>query len=1016
MGWTGVAHAQQQQQQQQPQQQAVAGAGQLEELFVTGTRIVRRDLEAASPILTLDSEQFDMNSAIGVEAVLNQYPQFNPGATQFSAGSVEPNASNTPGVSTLNMRGLGNGRGLILVDGRRVQPVNAGLTVDTNMIPSAMIANVEVISGGAAATYGSDALAGVVNFKLRRDFEGIRLNYQRGFQEAGDGEEDRADILVGGNFDGNRGNAVFNIAYASRAAAWNAARDWIMEGYRDPETEANYPRISFPAFDAANAASATGRPSQAALAQLFPNGVVLNGIEYRPGSIPANQQFYINPQDGTVFLQDNAVRNGYTGSLEFPYKQRTQLNDTLQEADPRRFLSSPLTRYSAFGRAVYDIADNISAFAQGTFVTSNVWTTGPPNPVTNRVVPRNPAMEPWGLQVLLDSRPNPQAPYRMTEVAKYFENRQTTNDTELHDFTAGLEGTFPNSDWTWEAFAQTGFTKVSTHHVGFLWNDRREAIAQAPNYGRNYSLVVSNNVTLTCTSGLPIFSDYYVDADGQLIFRDGFQYTQDCSEAASANMTQTNTVEQRIFESNFQGKIADVRAGELRGAFGISERRNTGSFVPDPLYNTAVAAGGTTEALDVYGEILYPVFGQFELELGARYSQFDVGSAKTDANTYKALFSWAPIDSLRFRGGYQRAYRSPTVYELFSGPSSTVNTWADGEPCRSDTANLFGNHPSNPQRAQVQELCRQLMYREGVIPGANPFDDNPNTWPVGGGAVATVFSVQRAGNPNLDPELAKTKTFGVVWQAPESNLSVAADWYSILIEGYIDELNFRTAYEQCFNYNGATNPTYDVNNQFCKLIRRNDSESTNPGAAGQVQGLIFNLGERDLSGVDIDVNWRADLADLGFDRLPGEIGIRTSLTYQLKWKSVQVPGAPTVDYKGTGEEGGIYDYQPFTTFSYRGDRLNINLNWRYLPPIEHASFADNPNTTTTGSGSYNLFGLSGGWRFSEAMRLRAGIDNLFNRDPEIYGATPQSAQRNSTLTGRYDPLGRRGFVALEVNF
>ncbi len=260
------------------------GAAPLEEVLVTGSRIVRRDLEAPSPILTVDAEAFDSTSNIGVEATLNQYPQFNPGATQFSASNVTPNSADTPGVSTLNMRGLGDGRGLVLVDGRRVQPVNAALAIDTNMIPSAMIASVEVISGGAAATYGSDALAGVVNFKLRTDFEGVRLNYQQGFQSAGDGEESRADILVGGNFDDDKGNAVFNIAWAERQAAYYTPRDFYMRGYLDPGTESNYPRISFPAF-AANVG--TNQPSRAAVDAAFP--------QLPPGSVPVNSQFYSNP-------------------------------------------------------------------------------------------------------------------------------------------------------------------------------------------------------------------------------------------------------------------------------------------------------------------------------------------------------------------------------------------------------------------------------------------------------------------------------------------------------------------------------------------------------------------------------------------------------------------------------------------------------------------------------------------------------------------------------------------------
>ena len=167
---------------------------------MTGSRIVRRDFDAPSPIITVGTEVFQQNSSVAIEAVLNQYPQFNPGATQFTTGEIQPTATTSPGASTLNMRGLGANRSLVLLDGRRAQPVNAAMTVDVNTLPAAAIADVEVISGGAAATYGPDAMAGVVNFKLRKDFEGIDINYQTGFTDASDGEESRFDVLIGGNF------------------------------------------------------------------------------------------------------------------------------------------------------------------------------------------------------------------------------------------------------------------------------------------------------------------------------------------------------------------------------------------------------------------------------------------------------------------------------------------------------------------------------------------------------------------------------------------------------------------------------------------------------------------------------------------------------------------------------------------------------------------------------------------------------------------------------------------------
>src|SRR5690606_35416023 len=144
----------------------------------------------------------------GVEAALNQLPQFQPAGTQFVNSDVQASAFNTPGISSVNLRGLGPNRNLVLINGRRAQPANATLVVDVNSIPAAAIENVEIITGGASAVYGADAVGGVVNFILRDDFEGVSVDYQQSATFEGDGEELRHSLLAGGNFDSGRGNAM----------------------------------------------------------------------------------------------------------------------------------------------------------------------------------------------------------------------------------------------------------------------------------------------------------------------------------------------------------------------------------------------------------------------------------------------------------------------------------------------------------------------------------------------------------------------------------------------------------------------------------------------------------------------------------------------------------------------------------------------------------------------------------------------------------------------------------------
>lgn len=983
LGSVGAAHGQSADQ---------SAAGPVEEVVITGSRIVRRDFNAPSPVLTVDVEVFEQISNIGVEAVLNQYPQFNPGATQFTGGNIQPDAGSSPGAATLNMRGLGTGRSLVLVDGRRAQPVNAALAVDVNTIPSAAIARVEVISGGAAATYGPDAMAGVVNFHLKRDFEGVEVNYQTGFTEAGDGEESRADVLIGGNFDDGRGNAMFGVGWARREAAWEMSRDFYRKGRTDPGTSTNYPRISYPQWlpDPENL------PSQEAVDAAFP--------DLPAGSQSRSTTFYVN-NDGSVFRQQGAV--GYTGPTDFPYKIRSQTG-SVEEISPASYVSTPLTRYSAFGRGVYDLTDNMALFAQGTYVTTDVATTLFPTTLLNTPIARQPDLEPAGLRALLDSRPDPDADWSMGRVAYYIPNRSTTNQTKLYEFMVGLEGEIGNTGWSWEAYTSFGETTLLTNMVNFIWTDRYEEVVSQPGFGKGYSFETGgiNSRTFTCTSGLPILEPWRLNEDGVPVYANGFELSDDCVDAITAPMTQRNVVEQRITEANFEGKIADLPAGELRSAFGLSRRENSSLFEPDALYNSVVPAEGETLVSELYGEVLVPIVSGFELELGARYSDFETGDFQQDAQTYKALFNWTPSDSLRLRGGYQRANRTPNVSELYSGATSTITTWSVGEPCRADTVLDYGNIASNPNRAGVQELCRQLIYRDGGIPGNNIFDLDPDNFPVDGGESANVYRSVREGNPRLKPEIADTWTFGIVWQSNGPDLTISADWYEIDIEDTISSLSLETAYQQCFNFDGRSNPSYSVDNEFCQLIRRNPET----GAATFVEALYFNLGTRYTSGVDLEVNWRRSLAG-------GDFAVRSSVNRLLAWKSLEVPGSPEYEYAGTLTHEGLYDWQLFTSFSYIRDRLSLGLNWRHLPRIKHSSYVTDPDTPIEGTESYDIFNLHGQWRFTDTLRVRFGVDNVLDKEPPVVGFHP-GVNNNAATThaGRYDTLGRRFFFGVGVDF
>ena len=182
--------------------------------------------------MTVTTESFENSATTSVESVLNQMPQFVPGGTQFSS-SIQNSATNTPGAATLNLRGLGSNRNLVLLDGKRAQPANATLVVDVNTIPSAAIESVEVITGGASAVYGPDAMAGVVNFKLKRDFEGLEIDLQTGTTAEGDGDEHKFSIFTGMNSADGRGNIMAGLERTERTGVLQRDREFYRNGWFD---------------------------------------------------------------------------------------------------------------------------------------------------------------------------------------------------------------------------------------------------------------------------------------------------------------------------------------------------------------------------------------------------------------------------------------------------------------------------------------------------------------------------------------------------------------------------------------------------------------------------------------------------------------------------------------------------------------------------------------------------------------------------------------------------------------
>jgi outer membrane receptor protein involved in Fe transport len=1001
----------------------------LAEVTVTGSRIARgRDLEAPSPIVTIDKELFERSSSTGLEVVLNQQPQFVPQNTQFTSG-VQGSPSFTPGAVTLNLRGLGPNRNLVLIDGRRGQPGNATLAVDINTIPQLAIQGVETITGGASAVYGPDAMAGVVNFVLKKNFQGLDFDVQRGQTSRSDGAETRVSTLIGMNGVDNRGNMMIGLEWAKRDPVYQADRDFYTNGWLDP----NNPSGGFivaPEF----APSAGNLPSQAALDSLF--------TTVTPGTIGTGSTIYFNA-DNTPFIQGRGGL-GYNGPLNSLAPGRYQAvkvlgsgtgnsAGNLDQAITQGFASIPGERHSLFARGTFNFSDSVSAYAQLNYTTSEVLTRsfGYPPAVTiwqasiprynsaTAGAPQDSTWLPPALLTLLNSRPNPNANWSLYQLQDYTGFEVAQNTTDVWQGLAGLQGKLPFRDWTWDAYVSRGNTHVQQDFTGMNSLQRYQFLVGLPNFGKGASIASPPGTPfgygVTCTSGIPVFQQ--------------FEISQDCVQSIASPLKNETQLRQDIVEANMQGALMALPAGEARFSFGATYRSEKFSYSPgypvgaitdNPIGLFASAyTSGDIDVKEAYTELLVPILKDLDLELGYRYSDFNTAGG---TDTYKALFTWKAIDSISFRGGYQAATRAPNVAELFQGPTQAVVAFPQEDPCSASTLASWGNVAANPNRAKVQQLCRELIgnstseFDTQTFNASNPaFGPGPNGWTRQSPTFFPLEIEVQTGNPKVLPETGKTWTLGTVITEPfgVNKLAATLDVYRIEISDTISPQSSIATYNNCFNFDGASNPNYDVTNANCRLIQRNPVT----GDRASVTALYSNLGTLLTQGVDLAVNWAHDLG-------PGQLRLDTSINYVNKFEYQTSATSPVVDAKGTldpipasgGVTGGIFTYKTFSHVGYVWRGLSTSLGWQHLPSIKAAAASTNPATTIQGPPSYDLFYLSAGYGFDK-YSVRVGIDNLLDKEPPVTQRNPGfTSASNTTNPGYYDVLGRRYYIGVKASF
>lgn len=993
--------------------------GDVKEVVVTGSRIVRPDFTSDSPTVSVSSQSLENSSQISIDQQLNKMPQFGGGSNQItSAVDVQATPTNSPGIAAVALRGLGNNRTLVLLDGRRTQPNNASLVVDLNTIPTAAVDSVEIITGGAGSTYGADAVAGVVNFKLKKNFQGVTINGQTGQTLEGDGAQSQISALIGSNFADNKGNGILGFTYSKRDAVFGRDREFFRRAFTDAGT---------PGADGfANFGGYVGPYSQAAADQVF------GAKGFAAGDVKNTNSIYFNPAattaQATVFSVNagaisHAQAPGYTGELGNNYKYLT--NGNLASNAPNGFLSLPLERYSAFGAAHYDLNDNVTFYTQLNFDHNVVKTQGGASA---------PAVLQWGVTVpydathavptelatILNSRgaagsAAALAPWTLNKELDYMGQTALTTTTNTYELLAGARGNVGVKDWTYDFFVSHGDTGQDVRYGGYVDLLAYQTLINLPNYGANADFNNGRTGLLAhCTSGLNPFVTTEV--------------SQDCKNIISSPMKTVTSLQQEQIEVDVQGALFALPAGDFRFAIGSDYRKNTYQYDPDRGFSTqninSLAVGlfdttftqGQIGVKEIYAEALAPIVKDLpfvkalNLNVGYRYSDYDTNTG--GVSTWKATADWDVNDWVKIRGGRQNANRAPNVAEMFQPAVFSTVPWPDHDPCSIVTRAPYGNVAANPDRAKVQQLCTTLS-------GGFPVDSNFN------GNQSVYFPLGRdltQGSLNLKPEEAKTFTLGTVLRSPfESDylrrLTVSVDYYDIDLEGAISPATTQTVYQQCFNGLG-TNPNYDPNNPYCKLIIRSPINGFWLATNAQYQ----NLGAIKTAGVDTQIDWSATTPFIG-DR-DGTIFANVNVNYLQKYDVQNFKGGPMIHYAdtvggptGSPPYGAQFKWKFYTTVGYSVGPATAALAWRHLPSVRNAALATNTTATQLPSPAYDLFDLSARWAFSSMYEVRLGVDNVLNKLPPTVGILPGvTNSAGVTDLGSYDVLGRRFYVGGVAKF
>tara|TARA_R110002012_G_scaffold262978_4_gene445450 strand:+ start:38748 stop:41732 length:2985 start_codon:yes stop_codon:yes gene_type:complete len=933
--------------------QTQPAASQVEDVVVTGSRIVRQDFTAISPVTTVGQEQLELTQTLTVESLLNELPQVVPGNMRTS------NNSGGEDFATIDLRGLGANRNLVLVNGERIPGSSTSGTVDLNTIPASLVQRVEVVTGGASAVYGSDAISGVVNFILKDNYEGAEMSVTYGSSWNGDAPEVEVNGLMGGNFANGRGNMTAYAAYYNRGSASQGDFDFSRTSgalcSNRPDFEEAY--VCDTAAEAAAAAAAGGGVLFSGGSATPAWGWIANSTAnpFNPAALNANPltagQFAsydhdCNPATPNVAYGSSSNRNlsfNDAGSLEprnvagaCGVPDRAAGSSRYNYA-PDNFLIIPAERVNFTTIGTYDFSDTLRAKVHLNYVNSTSQVQLAPTPATGLTVSLTPAMQAListghpDLWAALQSRPTPLASFginrRMNEVG----TRNAFNENNSFYLLTTLEGEFSPA-WDWSLTASFGSNKFDSRAENSV---NATALSQglAGCQDATSGLSLGVNALPGCVP-IDLFGAGTMTAAMQSFVRVNTFSATDVEETRIAGFT--------------RGNLLQLPAGPVATVFGFEYRETSAQFRVDNEQRTGNIFGfnatqdqaGAVNVQELYTEISVPLLADLPyasylgLELGLRYSDYSsIGKVWTS----KVGLEFAPVDWLRFRAVYNEATRAPNVFELFQNGDQGFPGYID--PC---------NGATGPAAA----FC-STQTGGAILPASWATFNQSNSQ-----VEAFAF-----GNPNLLPENAQTFTAGFVAQPdflPIGKLSLAVDYYDIKITDVIRSFGAQFFINDCYTNNVAAS---------CARVVRDPAN----GQVDYVNTSRGNQGELATNGVDLTMEYSVDLTDLG---LAGRLRISELASFV---DSYTINGSEFVGTTSAGIGGATFDFKNTLTAFYDINDWTFMTRWSYLPKL-----SDDPGfgfTITPYQPVASYIDMSARWNVTDAVAISAFVGNVLDEQP-----------------------------------